>query len=513
MRRQLRRQAVLLVDLVLVACATALALVLRDNMDVSAQRLGDLVPYLATSVLMAAFILSLSGVARSMWRFSGMADYLRILSCAVLIVLTSVAISFLTFRLDGVARALPVIQGLLIIFLLIGARVATRLKHVRRQARRPAQRSLSVTAGRETVLVVGLNVITELFVRSVAEFSADRTKIAGILGRTARHSGRRLSEYQVLGIPEDIKHVLKTLEVHGVTVHRIVITTAFSDLSAAAQQALLDIEKRSDIRLDFFAERVGLDGCSNRAPREPSSSVVAAETPVSHTEIQELSQRPYFQSKRAIDLAAGALFAVVGIPVMLLVAIVVSLDVGLPIVFWQQRPGFGGRPFKLYKFRTMRGAHDRNGRRIPDDQRLTMVGSVLRRTRLDELPQLYNILTGDMSFVGPRPLLPIDQSPEFAARLFVRPGLTGWAQVAGGRDLSAPDKAMLDIWYIRNASFWLDLLIIVRTARTIARGEELDAAALRRAWSGLDHKGAGRGDELASPLTIASGMSTSQHAA
>ncbi len=172
-------------------------------------------------------------------------------------------------------------------------------------------------------------------------------------------------------------------------------------------------------------------------------------------------------------------------PLIALVGLVVALDVGLPTVFWQQRPGVRGRPFKLYKFRTMRNAHDERGARIPDAQRLSSIGRFLRRTRLDELPQLYNILIGEMSFVGPRPLLLVDDASTFAARLFVPPGLTGWAQIKGGREITARDKAALDIWYLRHASLWLDIGILVQTLPTIVFGERAEPEALRKAWEEL----------------------------
>src|SRR5262249_26667083 len=168
-----------------------------------------------------------------------------------------------------------------------------------------------------------------------------------------------------------------------------------------------------------------------------------------------------------------------------LVALLVVVDVGLPVIFWQKRPGRGGRPFKLYKFRTMRGPHDRVGRRIPDQYRLSLIGQLLRRTRLDEFPQLYNILIGEMSFIGPRPLLPWDQPIDIVSRLSVRPGLTGLAQVHGARDMSPNDKNALDIWYIENASPWLDIKIALRTGLVLARGERLDVEMLQRVREAL----------------------------
>ncbi len=137
----------------------------------------------------------------------------------------------------------------------------------------------------------------------------------------------------------------------------------------------------------------------------------------------------------------------------------------------------------------MAPAHDREGHRIADANRLSIVGKFLRSWRLDELPQLVNILAGDMSLVGPRPLLPSDQPGEMVARLLARPGLTGWAQVQGGRNVSPLNKAALDIWYVCNASLRLDLKILVKTVPTVLYGERRNARAIRRAWRDLYAQG------------------------
>src|SRR5262249_15287498 len=152
------------------------------------------------------------------------------------------------------------------------------------------------------------------------------------------------------------------------------------------------------------------------------------------------------------DMGAAILLSCVLAPVLLLVALLVAVDVGPPLIFWQRRPGREGASFKLYKFCTMRVAHDADGNRIPDEERTTKLGLWLRRTRLDELPQLFNILMGEMSFVGPRPLLPLDQPDDRNGRLSVAPGLTGFAQVYGERNMPPNDKNALDLWYIQNAS-------------------------------------------------------------
>jgi lipopolysaccharide/colanic/teichoic acid biosynthesis glycosyltransferase len=134
----------------------------------------------------------------------------------------------------------------------------------------------------------------------------------------------------------------------------------------------------------------------------------------------------------------------------------------------------------------MGAAHDAHGRRKLDSERISGLGNFLRRTRLDELPQLISILTGHMSFVGPRPLLPIDQPTEYSARLLVRPGLTGWAQIKGGRAISPTDKSALDVWYVKNMSFMLDVRIVIGTIPMIIFGERVETAAIERAWQELE---------------------------
>jgi len=171
-------------------------------------------------------------------------------------------------------------------------------------------------------------------------------------------------------------------------------------------------------------------------------------------------------SKRLFDLIASALALIVLSPVMGLTALLVRINLGGPILFRQQRPGYKGRPFHIFKFRTMADRFAPDGSLLPDSERLTRFGRILRSTSLDELPELFNILRGEMSVVGPRPLLmeylPL-YSIEQARRHDMPPGLTGWAQVNGRNALSWEDKFRLDVWYVDHWSFWLDIKIIVLT--------------------------------------------------
>lgn len=178
--------------------------------------------------------------------------------------------------------------------------------------------------------------------------------------------------------------------------------------------------------------------------------------------------------KRLFDLIVTVTALIVLSPIMLAVALVVRATLGAPVLFRQARPGLHGAPFTLYKFRTMRDARDAHGNLLPDAQRLHPIGRFLRSTSLDELPELVNVLRGDMSLVGPRPLL-MEYLPHYtpaqARRHAVKPGLTGWAQVSGRNALTWDEKFARDLWYVDNLSFRLDLRILARTVGVVLRRE------------------------------------------
>lgn len=182
--------------------------------------------------------------------------------------------------------------------------------------------------------------------------------------------------------------------------------------------------------------------------------------------------------KRLFDIVTTLLAAPLLIPVALLVALSVRLSLGSPVLFVQTRPGLNGKPFDMVKFRTMRDARGPDGRLLPDEQRLTGLGRFLRATSLDELPEFWNVLKGDMSLVGPRPLLmeylPL-YSPEQARRHQVRPGITGWAQINGRNALTWEEKFAHDVWYVDNRSLWLDIRILARTLAGALTGHGISA--------------------------------------
>lgn len=182
-------------------------------------------------------------------------------------------------------------------------------------------------------------------------------------------------------------------------------------------------------------------------------------------------------SKRILDLTLTLAGGLLLLPLILLIALLVRLFLGRPVLFRHPRPGYRGLPFTLYKFRTMRDAAGPDGQPLPDAQRLTAFGRLLRATSLDELPELWNVLRGEMSLVGPRPLL-MRYLDRYTAEQFRRhltlPGMTGWAQINGRNNVSWEDKFALDVWYVDHWSLWLDLKILLLTPLKVLRREGIN---------------------------------------
>ena len=182
-------------------------------------------------------------------------------------------------------------------------------------------------------------------------------------------------------------------------------------------------------------------------------------------------------NKRIFDLLVASLGLLILSPIILIISILVRILIGTPIIFRQLRPGYKGKPFFIYKFRSMTDERDAEGNLLPDAVRLTPFGRFLRSLSLDELPELYNILRGDMSVVGPRPLimqyLPL-YSPEQMRRHDCYPGLTGWAQINGRNAIDWPTRFSLDVWYVDHRSFWLDIKIILNTVWKVIKRENVN---------------------------------------
>ena len=182
--------------------------------------------------------------------------------------------------------------------------------------------------------------------------------------------------------------------------------------------------------------------------------------------------------KRILDISVAFVALLLFSPAMLLLSIAIWSSMGRPVLFYQERPGLNSQPFRMMKFKTMRDSIDDDGNQLPDSMRITKLGAFLSSTSLDELPELWNVLKGDMSLVGPRPLLK-EYLPLYSQRQLkrhqVRPGITGWAQINGRNSISWKEKFEFDIWYVENQSLWLDLRILILTFIKVVKREGISA--------------------------------------
>jgi lipopolysaccharide/colanic/teichoic acid biosynthesis glycosyltransferase len=461
------RVHIALIDVGIVVLAAGCAIALRDNLEFHHSSFSTLAPYVAASASMALPLVILLGLNGSLWRFSGHTDIARLLGAAVLIVTLATTVSFVWMRMNGIPRSLPVLHGILMLGGFVSVRLSMRMLHVRRQTGCMLARAANLgelAPVDDAVVIVGLNEISRLYLETCS--ATERRKIAGFVSHAPKHADRHLGARRVLGDAGRLDAILRELRVHGISVTRLLIVVPLSALTPEARRTLADIEVTTDVRIDFIETFFFGDRSTDQATRDQNAWL-----PI-ETEVQPVKPSGYHAIKRPLDIVAAATALVVLAPLILTVFIANAISLNGWPIFWQQRPGRNGRPIRVLKFRTMGAAHEPDGRVRSDLARIGAFGSFLRASRLDEMLQLVNVLKGDMSFVGPRPLLPCDQPSDARARLMIRPGITGYAQVHGGRLLGREEKAKLDHWYVENATLWLDLKIGLWTVRTIIAGDQ-----------------------------------------
>lgn len=386
--------------------------------------------------------------------------------------LMTTIVLFTVTRLDGIPRSVPTIQAAILGAGLIAYRVVLYLSEKRRGDGAHPRQAVS-----QNVILIGLNELSALVIKFLKTQAPERWRVVALLDEQTRWIGRSINGVQIFGPPDQLAAVVDEFVTHGVHTDRVVIASGASGLSPAVMAGIQDVCARRGLDFVFMPDFLPLssidyrDSPVDRIPDRPSGSPGRPVIPIS----------PYFRGKRIIDTVTAAMLLFLLLPVLLIAAVVAVLDVGSPVLFWQQRVGRGGRELQIYKLRTLRPLFDQKGQKIPEQERLSWIGRLLRDTRIDELPQLLNVLIGEMSLIGPRPLLSHDQPPNSAGRLLVRPGLTGWAQVNGGGKLSATEKDAMDLWYICNASPLLDLRILGMTLLSFLRGDRRSEKALAQA--------------------------------
>jgi lipopolysaccharide/colanic/teichoic acid biosynthesis glycosyltransferase len=379
--------------------------------------------------------------------------------------LTYVAL-FTVTRLEGIPRSVPFIHALILAAGLITARTSARMFDAPRDE---VGRQKSARA--EHIVMIGSNRLSSLYMKFLEAYSPNQHHVMAVLDARPHMMGRAIEGIRVVGPPQHLEPIINEFATHGIRIDRVIAGGESDLLSGEELAEVRRVCRNHDLKLDFVPQLVGLTQV--QAP----GSVTAIES----QQEPSVTARRYFSFKAFFDCTAALAMTLILSPLWLLVGAAALVDVGSPVLFWQQRVGQGGRKFMLYKIRTLQPPFDWQGRPVADAHRISPVGRFLRRTRLDEMPQLLNVLVGDMSLIGPRPLLPQDQPPNPAVRLTVRPGITGWAQVNGGNLLTPPEKHALDEWYIRNASLRLDLQIVAMTLQFLMRGERRSERAIAAA--------------------------------
>jgi lipopolysaccharide/colanic/teichoic acid biosynthesis glycosyltransferase len=409
-------------------------------------------------------------------RFYSIRDAFELIKACVLIAALSAALSFVLTRLEEAPRSIPILHFMLLASGLLGARLLLRLLQTRRETGQPGS-----AAKVDHVLIIEASRLAWFFSKMVEELAPGGYQIVAILDERPRLKHRSLNGYPIIGTPSELERVVADYAMHGVRIDKVVVAAQPEDLTEIAWREVSRVCREQHIGLEVLPERLMVEHAADNDETEIVPHLDGT-TAVPDSTLPMALDRPFWKIKRAIDFVVALTIAILLSPVIVVVFGLALLDVGIPAIFWQQRAGRNGLPLHLYKFRTLKTLFDRQTKEKREAQKPSVIGRFLRKTRLDELPQLWNVLSGEMSLVGPRPLLPADQPQDSTRRLLVRPGVTGWAQICGGRLISAEEKSALDEWYIRHASLRLDMAIVLRTIWILFSGDRRDDEAIAVAF-------------------------------
>jgi lipopolysaccharide/colanic/teichoic acid biosynthesis glycosyltransferase len=443
-------------DLFWTLTSPGLALYLRDANVIFKADSSVVIYYWVLSAGFAILALFAFRLQDGMTRYFSVHEALDIAEAVLFVELMTFAALFTLTHLDGIPRAMPLVHGLLLAGGLLAARVFVRI--VASEDNEPPD----YQGRRERIIVIGANPFASSFIQLLKVYSPQQQRVIAVLANDAAMIGRAISGVQVLGAPDELDAIVSEFAIHGIGTDRIVIAGEVDFLSAPVLHEVERICQKRQIELTFLPRMIGVsERRPSNAPAIISESVESGPS---------FAPPPIFRLKRWVDIVGSLVLIALFFPFLVLAGVLVLLDVGPPIFFWQERLGWKGRSFLIYKFRTLGAPFDSTGKPTPGGRQPSAVGRFLRATRLDELPQLLNVLFGEMSLIGPRPLLPEDQPANTSIRLSVRPGISGWAQVNGAKLVTKEQKEALDAWYVRNASLWLDLRIIMMTIKVMLRG-------------------------------------------
>jgi len=457
-------------DAVWIAAAPFAALALRDEsllrFDLASPGVREACQYALITIVCALPAAAAFRLRDGLSRDFAFVDVWAILGAAGVASSASTAVIFSINRLDYIPRSTPLIYAMVLVAGWVGGRAIARAHGSRRMAElhgicvHPRGRA-------RRVVVVGVDCFSILAIKIVQRQAPQTTEIIAALDPRERFSDRTVNGVRIVGAPDDLLPIVTEYAEHGIAIDEVWVTDHLIAESPKTHRALSDVCRSLGLKSSSVSDALNLTPRSDLDGADETAAVAPAPN--------------YFRFRQPVEAAvAGALLAALA-PLAAIVAMIVASDLGAPIVFWQERIGRNGRKFLLYKFRTLHAPFDHDGAAVARDRRTSTIGGIVRKSRLDEIPQLWNVIRGEMALIGPRPLLPVDQPADSRTRLLVRPGITGWAQVNGGTALTAEEKDALDSWYIRHASPKLDLQVIWRTVCRFGRGERRDASAIEHA--------------------------------
>jgi lipopolysaccharide/colanic/teichoic acid biosynthesis glycosyltransferase len=448
--RSRKRVYLSLWDLTWAVGSPLLALYLRDPEIFSRTDLSAIGYYWALAAGFAILAFFAFKIHDNMTPYFSVHEAIDIVETVLFVELLTFISLFTLNHFDGIPRSIPLTHGLLLAAALFAARIFIRI------VRSDDEAQPTYAYSGERIILIGANPVSGLFIRLLSAYAPQRQHVIALLDAEATMIGRAIAGVQVVGNAQDLEAIVKEYAIHGVTVSRVVIAGEVDFLTPIVLHEVERICLRHRINLSFLPRMVGLTD-RNRTEVAVASAPKAA--------MPSIALPSYLRFRRPLDIIGSLVMLLLLTPLLAIAAVLVLIDVGSPVLFWQERLGWHGRSFLIYKFRTLASPFDSDGNPLVAGREPSAIGRLLRVTRIDELPQLLNVLFGDMSLIGPRPLLPEDQPENAAVRLLVRPGISGWAQVNGGKLVSKEDKEKLDEWYVRNASLWLDLCIGMMTLK------------------------------------------------
>jgi len=478
-------------DVLWAIVAPFLALALRDPAILEqSDGFGDFGPayqYAFTTIFFAFLSFLVFRISDGMSHLFSVHDVLAVCGAVTTTVASSSVTLFVLTRMEGVPRSTPLVYALVLGSGLVFARTMARYSRSERSPNEELEETPSLMPQHvRRVLLIGADRFAAATIKLVNCQRPRTTLVVAALDPRMHFQGRAISGVKIIGRVEELEAIVDEYQVHGVDIDEVWLSDDAAALPPEAMTRLSEQCQNRGLKLKPIAAALNLEPSVQEERRLDEAALVG-----------EIDLSPYFKLKRAMDVLASASLLIALAPLATITACLVLYDVGAPLLFWQQRIGRNGRKFLLYKFRTYHAPFDRSGKKIAPEDRLSRLGRVIRAARLDEIPQLLNVLVGDMSLIGPRPLLPVDQPSDPRLRLSVRPGITGWAQLNGGTFVSPAEKDALDVWYIKHASLALDLKIAIRTLLfSVTGGEKMNHAAVEEAvrWLARFHAEAGAPD-------------------